>query len=103
LNLLGITTLDQEFPNEKIGYSGHEVGVYTSVMAAVLGACAVERHITRNRAMFGSDQAASLEPEGMRKLVREVRAWETARGTGEIVITPEEVAIMKKLRRKFDI
>jgi len=99
LGLLGIHTLNAVFPHIKIGYSGHETGVTTSVMAAVLGVFAIERHVTLNRAMYGSDQAASLEPPGMRRLVRDVRTWELARGDGKIGIYEEEVPIKNKLRR----
>lgn len=103
INLRGILALNTLFPDVPIGYSGHETGAYPSVMAAVMGACAVERHITLNRAMFGSDQAASLEVDGMRRLVKGIRAWEQARGDGHIAVTPEELDIMKKLRRKDTI
>jgi len=103
INLYGLDTLDAQFPNIKIGYSGHETGVVTSVMAAVLGAYSVERHVTLNRAMFGSDQAASLEPEGMRRLVRDIRTWERARGDGRIRVYEEEKPIAAKLRRVNDL
>jgi N-acetylneuraminate synthase len=83
-----------------IGYSGHEVGVIPSVMAVVgFGACAVERHITLSRAMWGSDQAASLEPRGMDLLVRYVRTWPTVRGDGVKRVFESEIPIMQKLRR----
>ena len=100
LNLLGIQTLKNEFPEIPIGYSGHETGVPPSVMAAVLGAASVERHITLDRAMWGSDQAASLEPRGMQLLIRDIRLWEEARGDGAIHIYESELPIEKKLRRK---
>jgi N-acetylneuraminate synthase len=103
LNLLGITTLKKEYPNLKIGYSGHEPGVPPSIMAAVLGAEAVERHFTLNRTTWGSDQAASLEPQGFARLVRDIRTWEIARGDGKIKCYGSEVPIMEKLRRKNTI
>lgn len=98
LNLKGITTLRDKF-DVPIGYSGHEVGLYTSMAATVLGACMVERHITLDRAMWGSDQAASVEPQGMKRLVTDIRTWENARGDGHIKIYESEVPIIKKLRR----
>ena len=103
LNLTAINTLRREFPNLPIGYSGHEVGVSTSVMAAVLGAVSVERHVTLDRAMWGSDQAASLEPAGIERLVRDIRTWEAASGDGVIRVLDTERPIAEKLRRKFTI
>lgn len=103
LNLLGIQTLQNEFPDIPVGYSGHEVGVATTVMAVVLGAVSVERHITLDRAMWGSDQAASLEPPGLTRLVRDIRDWEKARGDGVIKIYDSERPIEEKLRRKYTI
>ena len=64
-----IATLKQRHPRSPIGYSGHEVGLITSVVAVALGACMVERHLTLDRAMWGSDQAASIEPGGFERLV----------------------------------
>jgi N-acetylneuraminate synthase len=98
LNLRGIQTLKEKF-NVPIGYSGHEVGLYTTFAAAVLGACCVERHITLDRSMWGSDQAASVEPQGMKRLVVDIRNWEVAQGDGLIRIYESEIPIMKKLRR----
>ena len=103
LNLLGIQTLQREFPEIPIGYSGHEVGVATTVMAAVLGAASVERHITLDRAMWGSDQAASLEAPGITRLVRDIRVWEKARGDGTLRVNKSERAIEAKLRRRYTI
>jgi sialic acid synthase SpsE len=88
-----------EYPNVPIGYSGHEVGLQTTVAAVVLGASVVERHITLDRTMWGSDQAASVEPAGMRRLVRDIRAIEAALGDGVKQVYPGELAAMKKLRR----
>jgi len=82
-----------------VGYSGHEVGLATSYAAVALGACMVERHITLDRAMWGSDQAASVEPQGLMKLVRDVRVIEQGLGDGVKRVTDDEVPIMKKLRR----
>ncbi len=98
LNLLGILKLRELF-KVLVGYSGHEKGIAPSVMAAVLGACVIERHITLDRAMWGTDQAASLEPPGFGRLIRDIRVWEEAKGTGEKVVLPSEVPILKKLRR----
>ena len=82
-----------------IGYSGHEVGLYTTLAAAVLGACVVERHITLDRAMWGSDQAASVEPQGFARLVRDLRAMEASLGDGIKKVYESEIPIMRKLRR----
>jgi N-acetylneuraminate synthase len=82
-----------------VGYSGHETGLPSSVAAAALGACIIERHITTDRAMWGSDQAASLEPNGIMRLVRDIRLVETSLGDAEKRILPVEVPVMEKLRR----
>ncbi len=82
-----------------IGYSGHEVGLSPSFAAAVLGACVVERHITLDRAMWGSDQAASIEPQGFERLVRDIRVWETVKGDGVKMVYDSEKPIIEKLRR----
>jgi N-acetylneuraminate synthase len=81
-----------------VGYSGHEVGLYTTLAAMVLGACIVERHITLSRAMWGSDQAASVEPQGFARLVKDIRAVESSMGDGVKKRYDSEVPIMKKLR-----
>ena len=99
VNLRGITTLKNKFPEIPIGYSGHEVGLSTTLAAACLGACVVERHITLDRAMWGSDQAASIEPQGFMRLVRDIRTVEAAMGDGEIRIYGSEEPIISKLRR----
>ena len=98
LNLLTISTLRDRF-GIPVGYSGHEVGLATSYAAAVLGACVIERHITLDRAMWGSDQAASVEPQGIARLVRDIREYEIAAGDGIKRLYESEVPIMKKLRR----
>ncbi len=81
LNLRAIPSMAARY-GLPIGYSGHETGIPTSVCAAALGACCVERHITMDRAMWGSDQAASLEPNGISRLVRDIRLWEQSKGDG---------------------
>ena len=99
LNLRMIETLATEFPNVPIGYSGHERGLQTTVAAAALGASFLERHITLDRTMWGSDQAASLEPAGLSRLVRDVRVVEEALGDGVKRGYEGEYAAMRKLRR----
>ena len=98
LNLRAIPTMIQRY-GIPVGYSGHETGIPTSVAAAVLGACCVERHITMDRAMWGSDQAASLEPNGISRLVRDIRLCEQSMGDGVKRVYEEEIPVMKKLRR----
>lgn len=100
LNLRMIQTLQNWFPEVPVGYSGHEVGLPHSVMAAVLGATMIERHITLDRAMFGSDQAASMEPGGIKNLVRDIRIWEKERGDGVKTVLESELQNFEKLRRK---
>ena len=99
LNLRMVETLRREFPNIPIGYSGHEVGLVPSTLAVALGACMVERHLTLDRAMWGSDQAASVEPGGFEKLVKYIRVTEQALGDGVKKVYDSEKSIMKKLRR----
>jgi N-acetylneuraminate synthase len=98
LNLRAIPTMAQRY-EVPVGYSGHETGIPTSVCAAALGACCVERHITLDRASWGSDQAASLEPNGISRLVRDIRLWEQAKGDGIKRVYEREFPIIKKLRR----
>jgi N-acetylneuraminate synthase len=99
LNLRMIHTLEREFPNVPIGYSGHETGLQTSLAAVALGACFVERHITLDRAMWGSDQAASVEPGGLQRLVRDIRTIEDSLGDGVKKVYDSERKPMEKLRR----
>ena len=99
LNLRMIHTLQADFPNVPIGYSGHEVGLQTTLAAVALGATFVERHITLDRAMWGSDQAASVEPPGLQRLVRDIRTISESLGDGVKRIYDGELAAMKKLRR----
>jgi N-acetylneuraminate synthase len=84
-----------------VGYSGHEVGLAVSYAAAALGITSLERHITLDRAMYGSDQAASVEPAGLRMLVGAIRKIEKAMGEGIITIHEKEIPISKKLRAHF--
>lgn len=97
LNLRMIETLKQEF-DCPIGYSGHEVGLPTTVAAVALGACLVERHITLDRAMWGSDQGASVEPQGLERLTRYIRTAEQALGDGVKRVYEGELAVMDRLR-----
>jgi N-acetylneuraminate synthase len=98
LNLRAIPSMIARY-GVPVGYSGHETGIPTSVAAVALGACCVERHITMDRAMWGSDQAASLEPNGISRLVRDIRLCEQSMGDGIKRVYEEEIPVMKKLRR----
>jgi N-acetylneuraminate synthase len=98
LNLRVIPMLHQRY-GIPVGYSGHETGLSTTISTIALGACVVERHITLDRAMWGSDQAASVEPQGFAHLVRDIRLVETALGDGVKRLGEREAPIMKKLRR----
>jgi N-acetylneuraminate synthase len=97
-NLRVISTLREQFGCD-IGYSGHEVGVVVSCAAVALGATSLERHVTLDRAMYGSDQSASLELGGLNKLVKYVRAVEESLGSSVKQLQPSEVPAMKKLRK----
>ena len=99
LNLRAIATLRERY-HLLVGYSGHETGLASSVAAVALGACVVERHITLDRAMWGSDQAASLEPAGLTRLVRDIRLVETSMGSGEKKVIERELPILARLRRR---
>ncbi|WP_299025817.1 N-acetylneuraminate synthase family protein [uncultured Thermanaerothrix sp.] len=99
LNLRMIQTLKREYPDIPIGYSGHEVGLIPSVVAVALGACLIERHITLDRAMWGSDQAASVEPGGFERLVKYIRVTEQALGDGVKRVYESELPSLRKLRR----
>lgn len=98
LNLRVIQTLKQRY-GVPVGYSGHETGIASSVAAVALGACMLERHVTWDRSMWGSDHAASLEPNGITRLVRDIRLVETSMGDGVKRVIQRELPIMKKLRR----
>lgn len=99
LNLKMIQTLKNMFPEIPIGYSGHETGLAPSWAAVALGATFIERHITLDRAMWGSDQAASVEPGGFQRLVSNIRDIEKALGDGIKKVYDSELSQMKKLRR----
>ncbi len=98
LNLRMIRTLQNEFPCP-VGYSGHEVGLVPPQVAVALGACIIERHLTLDRAMWGSDQAASVEPSGFERLVKYVRTAEASLGDGVKRVYESEKSTLKKLRR----
>lgn len=98
LNLRMIGTLKSMY-RCPIGYSGHEVGLVPSAVAVALGACLVERHITLDRAMWGSDQAASVEPQGMEQLVKYIRVTEAGLGDGVKKVYDSEQSSIKKMRR----
>ncbi len=97
LNLRVIPAFRERYPCP-IGFSGHEVGLATSLAAVVLGACFVERHITLDRAMWGSDQAASVEPVGMGRLVKDIRVIEAALGDGIKRVYESERTAISRLR-----
>ena len=98
LNLSGIKTLTEMYSDFEIGYSGHEFRLGTSVAAIYLGATIIERHITLDRTMEGSDHMASIEPQGLFKLVSGIRELERAYGDGIIQVTESEKPVRKKLR-----
>lgn len=100
INLSGIATLKAAFPHLRIGYSGHEDGILPSILAVAHGAVSVERHFTLDRSMWGSDQAASIDPEQMAAMVAGIRLAEICRGDGVLQIYPRERPVMEKLRRK---
>lgn len=100
LNLRVIEFLKNRYPTVPVGYSGHEKGVYASVHAVAHGACLIERHVTLDRTMWGSDQAASLEPKGLMLMVKTIRNYERTRGDGIKRVLESEIPIMKKLRRE---
>jgi N-acetylneuraminate synthase len=97
-NLNVISTLREKF-NCNVGYSGHEVGLTISYAATALGITSLERHITLDRTMYGSDQSASVEPHGLRTLVKKVKEIETAMGDGEKRILEQEIPIANNLRQ----
>ncbi len=98
LNLKMIQTLKDRF-SCPVGYSGHEVGLVPSALAVAMGACLVERHVTLDRAMWGSDQAASVEPQGLRTLVKYIRVTEKSLGDGKKKVYDSERSSLDKLRR----
>lgn len=101
LNLAMIPELQKRF-GCPVGYSGHEVGLQATIAAVALGACFVERHVTLDRSMWGSDQAASVEPQGLIKMVRDIRIVEKALGDGVKRVYEEELPVRAKLRRNVD-
>jgi len=98
LNLRAIPVMRQRY-GVPVGYSGHETGIASTVAASVLGACCIERHITMDRSMWGSDHAASLEPNGISRIVRDIRLVEQSMGDGVKRVYEREQPIIKKLRR----
>jgi N-acetylneuraminate synthase len=98
LNLQMIPKLKERY-GCRVGYSGHEVGLGTTLAAVALGAEIVERHITLDRSMWGTDQAASVEPQGLRKLVKDIRTLEKAMGNGVKRVYDSELPVLGKLRR----
>ena len=97
-NLMCIPMLKKEF-GCNVGYSGHEVSAYrVSLIAASLGATSIERHITLDRTMYGSDQAASLEPPGLKRMIKDVRSVDSVLGDGEKRVWDSEIPVKKKLR-----
>lgn len=102
LNLSCIKTLKDIF-NCKVGYSGHSPGIMDGILAVALGAVSVEKHITIDRSLYGSDQSASLEVTGFRKMVEYIRYCEAALGQGNKIITSEEEKVKAKLRRYSDV
>lgn len=99
INLRMIHTLQDKYPNNSIGYSGHETGLSPTWAAVALGATFIERHITLDRAMWGSDQAASVEIGGLIRLVQNIRDIERALGDGIKRVYPSEIGQLNKLRR----
>ena len=98
LNLRAIQTFAEKY-KVPIGYSGHERGLQVTIAAVALGATFIERHITLDRSMWGTDHSASLEPEGLKKLVRDIRIIELALGDGKKKVYDSEIPIRAKLRR----
>ena len=99
-NLSRITTLRKEF-DCNVGYSGHETGIIPSIGAVCLGATSLERHITLDRSMYGSDQSASIEPDSYKHLVSSIRKLSLCMGNGELEPNKKELTLSKKLRGHF--
>jgi N-acetylneuraminate synthase len=99
INMRAMQTLMTKYPNILTGYSGHEEDTVISAAAVSLGACAVERHFTLDRSMWGSDQKASIEPAAMKTMIENIRLIESALGSPELRCLPEEEPVKKKLRR----
>ena len=98
LNLLYIKTLKKKYEDAIIGYSGHEMNLASSVAAVVLGAEIIERHITLDKTLWGTDQKASIEPLGLARLIKDIRVVEQSLGFEKKIIYDEELKIKKKLR-----
>jgi N-acetylneuraminate synthase len=98
LNLRALQTFAEKY-KVPVGYSGHERGLQVTIAAVALGATFIERHITLDRSMWGTDHSASLEPEGLKKLVRDIRIVELALGDGKKKVYDSEIPIRAKLRR----
>ena len=98
LNLSAISTLQRRY-GRPTGFSDHCVGLWMSLCAVAMGACVIERHFTLNRSWFGTDQSASVEPQGLTKLVQQIRRFEQARGDGRLGPSPAEDAVRQRLRR----
>lgn len=101
LNLNGIRTLREEFPNAVVGYSGHDIGILAPVIAYMLGATVVEKHFTLNRAWKGTDHKFSLEPTGMHKMVRDLHRVDISLGDGKKEVQPFEVEARKKMGKSL--
>lgn len=99
IDLRVIDTLKERYPSAHIGYSGHETGLEPSLGAVARDASVIERHVTLDPGMYGSDQKASLSPPSFTELVQRIRVMEQALGTGTKTVLPSEVSVMKKLRR----
>lgn len=98
LNLRCVEALKERYPFAKVGYSGHETGLATTVATVALGVSYIERHITLDRSLWGTDQAASVEPQGFKRLVDDIRSVEAALGDGVRRISEGEATVMRKLR-----
>jgi len=99
INLACIQSFKSRYPFCRVGYSSHTVSPWPCLMAAVYGAEVIEFHLTLDRTSFGTDQAASLEPHAAKKLVEEIRTWETCKGDGVKRIYPSEIPVREKLRK----
>tara|TARA_Y100000310_G_scaffold260629_2_gene269664 strand:- start:5603 stop:6448 length:846 start_codon:yes stop_codon:yes gene_type:complete len=103
LNLNALRTLQEAFPHLALGYSGHETGLATTVAAVAMGATFVERHFTLDRSLPGTDQSASVEPEGFRRMVKDIRNVELALGDGVKRVMPSEEEAIIRLRGRSDL
>lgn len=100
LNLQYIKVLKEKYPDAVIGYSGHELGISASLVAAVLGAKVIEKHITLDRAMWGTDQGASIDFSGLRRIIRDLKTIPVWLGDGVKKVYDSEVKVKEKLRNK---